>query len=365
MKIYNVSLYGLFLCAFLISCANADKKKDKEGSELEKKQYHSTKNEVNVQEMKLRPFKKELLSNGKLKARQKSLLKFRVGGTLEKLPVQNGDRVRKGQVLAKLKPFDYQKTLSSAKIAYKKAHLEFEDMLVGRGYDLKDRDSIPDNIYEMAGIRSGFLEAKNQLAQAEHDMKSTQLRAPFTGKVADLEFKPYEQVGAGSPVLTLIDERVFEVEFKLIESEVSQVEVGEPVEVLAFDNEREYRGKITSINPVVKRRGMVTVKARIKNDGKLLEGTNVKIRIQKDTPDRFVVPKSAVLLRDNHEIIFKYTKGKAFWTYILITGENSTSYSIIPDPDKSSASLKQGDTIIVSGNLNLAHESIVEIASQN
>ena len=41
--------------------------------------------------------------------------------------------------------------------------------------------------------------------------------------------------------------------------------------------------------------------------------------------------------------------------------ENSDSYSVIPNPEKESASLNVGDTIIVTGNLNLAHESDVEI----
>lgn len=92
---------------------------------------------------------------------------------------------------------------------------------------------------------------------------------------------------------------------------------------------------------------------------------NVKVFIQKDIPDQFVVPKAAVVLRDNQEVLFTVKKGKAYWTYIQTTLENSKEYAVIPHPDKSSASLKVGDTIIVSNNLNLAHDSEIAIKGNN
>ena len=92
-----------------------------------------------------------------------------------------------------------------------------------------------------------------------------------------------------------------------------------------------------------------------------MDGMNVKVLIQKEIPDQLVVPKSAVLLRDNQEVLFKCTNDTiAFWTYIQTTGENTTSYSVIGHLDKG-AVLESGDTIIVTGNLNLAHESRVEV----
>ncbi|NIJ46621.1 hypothetical protein FHR24_003116, partial [Wenyingzhuangia heitensis] len=74
-----------------------------------------------------------------------------------------------------------------------------------------------------------------------------------------------------------------------------------------------------------------------------------------------VVPKSAVILRQNQEVLFKVVNGKAYWTYVLTTHENSSSYAVIPHPDKSTANLEENDSIIVSGNLNLAHESEVKV----
>ena len=116
---------------------------------------------------------------------------------------------------------------------------------------------------------------------------------------------------------------------------------------------------LSSYNPLIEKNGTILVKAVVKNDGKLTEGMNVKVRIKKEVKKQLVVPKSAVVLRDNQEVLFKVVAGKAYWTYIQTTLENSSSYAVIAHPDKSSATLNPGDTVIVSGNLNLAHDSEV------
>lgn len=152
------------LCGILLmstwSCKESEKEKEAEAEEMSMQHYAPSVNEVELEVLEVQPFQKELLANGKLEANQQSTLKFRVSGTLERLPIKNGDVVPKGKILAELDPFEYQQTLSNTEIDYTKAQLELEDMLVGRGYDLAERDSIPDNIYEMATIRSDMRRRK-------------------------------------------------------------------------------------------------------------------------------------------------------------------------------------------------------------
>ncbi|MBU2903439.1 efflux RND transporter periplasmic adaptor subunit [Arenibacter algicola] len=356
-RIAYLNLYFIFFICF----PGCKENKIEEAAAIGKVLYTPQKNEVGVQVLKNQPFKEELLANGKLVALQKNVLKFEVGGALEKLYVKNGDYVRKGQILASLQKFTYQQQLDKSEMALKKGELEFRDMLVGRGYDLDLRGDIPDNIYEMAAIRSGYQEAEHQLKDARFELNSATLFAPFDGNVAGIQFKVHEQINSGTEFMTLINDSVFEVEFYLIESEINKIKVNEVVEVLAFSSNKKYEGRISSINPLVEKNGTVLVKAKLKNDGELIEGMNVKVRIQKEVPDQLVVPKSAVILRQNQEVLFKYQKGRTFWTYVNTTNENSTDYSIVPDPEKSSATLVEGDTIIISGNLNLAHDTEVVI----
>ena len=349
----------ILLVIVCFSCKNEQAKAQEDT--VEKKQYLPEKNEVDVMVLKQETFKQEIVSNGKLVALQKNLLKFDVSENLERLLVKNGDYVKKGQTLAILKNFTYQQAYTKAKIGLKKAALEFQDKLVGRGYETFNKDSIPIKEYEMLAIRSGYKEALHELQNAEFKLKATKLRAPFNGKIATIKSKQYEHISAGTDVMTLINDTVFEVEFYLIESEISEIDINGQIQIAPFALNKTYQGRIATINPQVEKDGTILVKAKIKNDGHLIEGMNVKVFIQKDIPNQFVVPKASVVLRQNQEVLFALKSGKAYWTYVQITNENSSHYTIIPHPDKSSATLKPGDTIVVSGNLNLAHESEIVI----
>ncbi|MDY7396729.1 efflux RND transporter periplasmic adaptor subunit [Aureibaculum sp. 2210JD6-5] len=352
----------LFLLAIVcFSCKRGQAKAQKETAE--KKQFLPKKNEVDVMVLKQKTFKKEIVSNGKLVALQKNQLKFDVSENLEKLYVKNGDYVKKGQILAVLKAFTYQQAFTKTKISLKKAELEFQDKLIGRGYDNFDEGNIPREEYDMLAIRSGYKDALHELQNAEFNLKSTRLVAPFNGKVANIKSKQHEYINAGTEVMTLINDNVFEVEFYLIESEVSEIAINGHIQIEPFALKKIYQGKITTINPQVEKDGTILVKAKVKNDGQLLEGMNVKVFIQKDIPNQFVVPKTSVVLRQNQEVLFIIKSSKTYWTYVQTTNENSKQYTVIPDPNKSSANLKSGDTIVVAGNLNLAHD--IEVTVKN
>jgi membrane fusion protein (multidrug efflux system) len=330
---------------------------------IEKKTYIAEKNEVETIVLKSESFQKELISNGKIIAAQKNSLQFEVSDKLEHLYVKNGDFVTKGQLLANLSTLKSQQKMARAEIELKKAKFQFEDMLVGRGIFTTRRDSIAKDVYDMVASRSGYESALLELKTAQFELKSTQLIAPFSGKVANIVSKQYENVNAGNSFMTLIDDTVFEVEFYLIESEMVDVMVNSSVQIVPFALDKTYNGHISSINPLIEKNGTILVKAVVKNDGKLTEGMNVKVRIDKAIKGQLVVPKAAVVLRDNQEVLFKVVSGKAYWTYVKTTQENSSSYAVIADPDKN-ASLKEGDIVIVSGNLNLAHDSEVALKSE-
>jgi membrane fusion protein (multidrug efflux system) len=94
----------------------------------------------------------------------------------------------------------------------------------------------------------------------------------------------------------VIDDSKFEVEFKVIESEISTISIGKQVQVNVSSNGISLMGKISEINPVVDENGLVTVKAVVNNPGSLFDGMNVKVRIKSEVPGQLVVPKTAVVL---------------------------------------------------------------------
>jgi len=327
----------------------------------EKRQYIAQKNPVEVMILQKGMFRKELVNNGKLVALRKSDLQFRVGEQLEKLNVRNGDPVKAGKVIAELNTFTYRQQLDNAQIQLKRTRLEMQNLLIGQGYNTLDTMAIPPHIYEMASVKSGYAEAVQSLETARFNLESARMVAPFSGILANIKQKQYDRVNAGTTFCTLIDDSEFEVEFRIVESEVSDIRLSDEVQLIPFSSQVVCNGRISEINPMVDENGLILVKAQVKNPGGLMDGMNVKVLVEKEISDQLVVPKSAVVLRDNQEVLFKCTKDTiAFWVYINTGLENNSSYSVIANPIKG-GKLEAGDTVIISGNLNLAHESRVVV----
>ena len=346
----------LILSFVLFSCGS---KTTESTTNAEKRQYTEQKNPVETIILQNGLFRKELVNNGKLVALRKSDLQFRVGEQLEKLSLRNGDHVKTGQLIAALNKFTFDQQFANAQILQKRARLEMQNLLIGQGYNTLDTTVIPTHIYEMAAVKSGYAEAVQNLETAHFNLESTRLIAPLSGILANIKQKQYDRVNAGTTFCTLIDDSEFEVEFRMVETEIGDIRLNDEVQVVPFTTNAICKGQISEINPVVDENGLILVKALVKNPGGLMDGMNVKVLVEKEIPDQLVVPKSAVVLRDNQEVLFKCTKDSiAFWVYVKTTLENSNSYSVIADPDKGGI-LQAGDTIIVSGNLNLAHESRV------
>ena len=355
MKRYIIPL---FLVVLFFGCKPRQSQEDKEA--VAKKAQVAERNPVEVMVLKRTVFQKELVSNGRLEARRRSVLKFRTSEVLEYLPVQNGSRVKKDRIIARLRQQYLQQALHKAQLNVEQAKIQLLDVLLTLGYDSDTAANIPPHIMRYARIKSGLAAAEINLEQARFDYDATVLRAPFSGKIANLKYRLYDQVGAGTDFCTLIDDDRLEVVFPVMEGELPMVRAGKEVTVVPFATRKAVTGRVAEINPAVEENGLVKVRALLDNPGELLDGMNVKVYVRTAVPGKLVVPKSAVLLRQNLEVLFLYKNGEAYWTYVNIEMENSDSYAVVANKERG-ATLQPGDTVIISGNLNLAHGSKVEI----
>lgn len=319
-------------------------------------------NEVDVITLERTDFRRQLLSNGKLSAAARARLVFPTGGPLDVVSAKNGQTVSAGAVIARVSRPDLEIELESAKIGLERAQMDLFDYLVGQGYPARDTAAVPSEILEMAKMKSGYLTAQNTYARCRNTLAGTVLKAPFKGRVADIALSRYDQASSSEPFCSLVDDSSFQVDFSVMESEYGFLSVGLPVKISPYaDMTRSYKGTITSINPSVDKNGQISVQARIKGESSLLDGMNVKVAVERIVPGQFVVPRSAVVIRDNLDVLFTYTEdGKAHWTYVKILASNEESHSVVANADRG-ASLESGDKVITSGNLNLADQSNVVV----
>lgn len=345
-------------CAYVLVNGKANNEKE----DLQTAVGEETVVEVDTIMLHRQTFQKQILCNGKLVAiRRAELVCPKAGDILLKVNVKNGQRVEAGMTLAVADTYESKNALEKAERDLEKAKVELQDKLIGLGYD-GSHAKVPAEVLYRAEVTSGYYAAKFALQTAGHTLHSCSLKAPFGGRIADLVARPYQR---GDKFCTLIDDSFFDVEFKVLEAELLSVHIGTKVNVSPFvDNALALAGTVTEINPLVDDKGLVSVKARIKNTSdRLMDGMNVKVIIENSVPAMLIVPKEAVVERDGYNVVFVYNPEthRAVWTYVDIACSNLTSFAIT-GCERKNTTVKEGDIIITSGNLNLADDTEVKVA---
>ncbi|MFO7616101.1 MAG: efflux RND transporter periplasmic adaptor subunit [Bacteroidales bacterium] len=303
-------------------------------------------------------FPVELVSNGRLEARRKVSLSFRKTGRIAMIPVRNGSWVKQGDLLAELENEVERINLEEAVIRLEKARRQRASDLIGQGYLDIDLGSLKPETLRMFNVISGFAEAELAFRNAEIQMEMTRLVAPFDGRIANLEAKAGNLPPADKPFCLVIDDREFDVVFPVMESEMFRLSVGMDISAHPYSlDSMAFPGRIAEINPLIDERGLVKVKALIANSKNVLvEGMNVKVFIRYQVPGCLIVPKEALVLRNNRQVVFSLLNGRSYWNYVETVLENSFGYTI----NVLTGVLKPGDTIITKGNLNLAHDADIQ-----
>lgn len=312
---------------------------------------------VDTQTLQPQTFHRQLICNGRLRAMRKSELAFANGGIVTAILVRNGSRVAAGQPVARTDDSEARLNIGKAQRELEKATIDLTDKLIGLGYK-GIGDHIPSDVLRRARISSGWFLAEYALRDARRQLAMCTLRAPFSGRVAALTTLRHQRI---DKICDIVDDRVMRVEFDVLEAELRHVSRGMQVLVTPFTGGTTVTGTVADINPEVSDKGLIRITATIPNaGGKMLDGENVRVIIEDDIPAQFVVPKDAVVERDGYHVVFILHNGEAVWTYVDIAHSNATQHAITGNAVKETA-LHPGDTVITSGNMNLADGTPVKV----
>lgn len=304
-------------------------------------------------------FRHQRICNGHAEAYIKSAINVRNGGLVTDIRAAEGNLVRMGDILLTLSEEDMRTELQAALLNFKKSEIALTDRLIDFGCRLADTASIPRETLDVLYVKTGYAESLLHLRQAQANLERCTVRAPFDGKVADLSCRLHEWCQGGC--CTLLDDSYMDIRFNLLEHEISMAASGRKVTVMPFHSSANaLHGTILSVNPAIDRNGQIGVTARVRNDGSLLDGMQVKVMLWEDLPGQLTVPRDAVAIRDSREVVFRYAGGYSVWTYVNIVATNSTRHAIVPDPDRD-ARLAEGDTIIISGLSNMGDHTPVHL----
>ena len=351
----KLPLLAFSLIALMGTACSGEKKEDNIEKEGVETVLPTMPNDVTVQKLEKQVFNHELVSNGKVRAQEYADVYFQTTEAIATIYVKNGDMVAKGQKLAELDKFKLNHSVKQAKDRLEQAQLELKDVLIGQGYSPDNLSSVPKDIMELAKVKSGYEQSQSQYDMAVKELEQATLTAPFSGLVANLFQKVHNRASASEAFCRIINNRDMEVSFTVLESELPLIKNGDKVIITPYSSTvNGQEGSICEINPLVDENSMVQVKARLNGGSKLFDGMNVRVNVHRELGEKLVVPKSAVVLRSGRQVVFTLKEGKAMWNYVQTGLENMESYTI-------EDGLKEGDTVIISGNLNLAHETPVNV----
>jgi multidrug efflux pump subunit AcrA (membrane-fusion protein) len=348
------SIRSLLLGASLLLSISCRQQNTDDNTELARREHYAEVIEVRTTPAIKGNFALELITNGRLQAVSKATVQFRVHEMVREVHVINGQWVKQGDLLAVLEEFPFASRLERALDQVARTRLELEDVLLGFGYFLSDSLRVPENIWNMAKIKSGYNSALNDLAEARYQLKGTRLTAPVDGIVSGLDVKPHNHSSSYENFCVIVDNSRLEARFPVLESETSMVTTGQPVELRPFaGRNRSYSGRVSGFDPRVDEQGMVMVRAIVNNPGgELLDGMNVQVILKREIPDQLIIPREALVLRQGRQVVFTLSDTLALWNYVETGMENSGQFTI-------NNGLNEGQQVIVSGNFNLAHETRV------
>lgn len=147
----------------------------------------------------------------RIDALNKAELSFRVAGTVQELPVKEGDRVAAGQLLAALDPTDFEIALKDAQATFDRAKNDFD-----RAKELVEKGFISRSDFDTK--EAEFKNAESALEQANQNLAYTKLTASFPATVAERYVQRFEEVQAKEPVLAVHDSSQLEVKVAVPEN---------------------------------------------------------------------------------------------------------------------------------------------------
>ncbi len=233
--------------------------------------------EVRVEEITKRDLESIVTASGNIRARRTVDISSDVSARVQTLYVDEGDDVRRGQVLLRLEPDQYQASVSrseaalaqaEAQRAQKEANLIRTRRDLERALALRSRDSLMVSRQQVDDAQTNLEVAQATLSSAEHgvaqsraaldeardQLAKTIFTAPMDGKVTRLNVEEGETViigtmnNPGSLVLTISDLSVIEAVVQVDETDVSRITLGDSatVRIDAFPA-RTFVGRVSRI----------------------------------------------------------------------------------------------------------------------
>ncbi|PKM82445.1 MAG: hypothetical protein CVU89_05420 [Firmicutes bacterium HGW-Firmicutes-14] len=334
---------------------------------------------VTVSEAKTESISSNTVVTGKVAAQSEVQIVPKIPGKVERVPVDVGTRVKKGDLLIKIDTTDLEIALSqaingmqNAQLTHNQAVLNYNNAKANyeRIKSLYAEGAVSQQQMEQAELQYNLAKdamnqpvvasAQDQIADIRNKIADATITSPFDGEVATRSIDPGEMAGA-VPVMSVVNiDKVF-IEGTVAESDIALVEEGQEVTVRVDAAGGVFQGVIKTLSPVAdpNTKGY-PVRVEVNNpDRKLKPGMFAEIQLtMKQKENTVVIRKEALVTRGSDKILY-VVKGNAVEERIVETGiEAEDRIEIVKG-------LAAGEKFVIEGQHSLYDKAEITVKSGN
>jgi RND family efflux transporter MFP subunit len=335
-----------------------------------------------------------LNASGYVVPQRKAAVASKITGKITSLHVEEGSRVKNGEIIAKLENDDAialekmaaanlevaRSTLDQYKAELKDASLNFvrEKNLLEKEFTTKSSRDAAEARYKkaLAAVAGGEASVKSYAAALENarvTLGYTMIRAPFNAivltknaDIGDIVTPLGAAANAKAAVVTIADMNSLQVEADVSESNLQKIKVGQPCEIqLDALPDSRFRGVIHMIVPTADRsKATVMVKVRfIDKDTRILPEMSAKVAFLSkpvstaDEKPRTLLSNKTIVERGGKKTVFLINRDRVLQTHVA-TGETFGEMSEI------SSGVKAGDRVVINPSKRLKNGSKIKIVEQ-
>lgn len=302
---------------------------------------------------------------GTAEAMAASRVASEASGIVEHFPVKEGDAIKKGDLLVRLKDTDLQLRLKAAQAARTviQANLENATNELERIGKLRQTKSISESQHDTAFyahlvLQRRLLQSDSEIEQIKYEISRKKVPAPFSGVVAQEHTQIGEWINPGGGIVTLLNLEEIRITVDVPERYAVNLTPDSQVGIVFRSISPEpIAGRIYAILP----RGdaaarTIPVRIHMRNRGlKIKSGMEALVTFTlANKIHALLVPKDAVVLSGSDRLVFKVLGGKAVPVVVTILGYHNNAVAVAGD-------LAPDEWVVTRGNERLRPGQPVEI----
>ena len=270
-----------------------------------------------------------------------------------RLLVEEGDRVRKDQVLLRLQDDEQRSALAKVKSQLEKAQREYERQKDLYAQQLISEQAFNDATYELEQLRISMQDAERELGY-------TEVRAPIAGAVTQRLVNLGDQVQIGQHLFDIVDFNSMVARIYVPEQHLDALHSGLPARVSAKSNgDHVHECRVKRIAPIVDpRSGTVKVTVDVGGREGLRPGMYVDVELITATnPSAVLVPKRALVYDNDQAFVYRLRKGEDRRVErVFVEAVVTDKFNVEPRNG-----LDEGDRVVVAGQAGLKDGALVRL----